>query len=556
MRLTFLFNPIFRVWTLHIPLLWTLFATGLLIFDRKALVGAFGYIIPLGFQKYILGCLGVIFIHNVLSVFRWQLKGSVFIDLITGFHIGTIATSPEPFFRQRLTFLGGCTPAHPPYTPARILLNRSIARPLVRGESRPILFARACIIWCIGLGVPIFAIYSIVFRPVTTQIYRPSPPGNASIFLTPLGAFDDIGNATYNIQGSIWPGTANHSNLNCETKSSISLYEWTVPGMPGTGTGILLQCTITTWPTHPSRVLIRPRSRAMVGRIQHVNISLLSTWFKWTGAMIGPKNGDLFADWLVRFGPTLDGVPLVAGSHLLGTFTWTQTNIESEGWSLLSPPTTPVYTPNVNGLQSYLGGETTDPSGATLTLVQRMPWATRQFVDTADATVLNGIATFGGFSTFLNGAFALFFGANVLYFAFGRLPLSALGLVHIFQCRRLKRQWNEDFPAIHTEGGLPGSESAGIVVFIREWLVDLEEDPHEHQADQPSDVEAQRALGADDIHETNTVEGPQVPKFKTHAHSTKTLERGYILDEIPLLDVDLGLGDMLNPVLDSQSSTS
>jgi hypothetical protein len=32
---------------------------------------------------------------------------------------------------------------------------------------------------------------------------------------------------------------------------------------------------------------------------------------------------------------------------------------------------------------------------------------------------MTGIATFGGFWTFLNGVFALFFGANILYFLFG-----------------------------------------------------------------------------------------------------------------------------------------
>ncbi|KAJ7323195.1 hypothetical protein DFH08DRAFT_817774 [Mycena albidolilacea] len=58
-----------------------------------------------------------------------------------------------------------------------------------------------------------------------------------------------------------------------------------------------------------------------------------------------------------------------------------------------------------------------------------------------------------------------------------RRPLSALGVVHIFQRRALVRRWHEGFPTIHTEGGLPGSENAGIVAFIRERLVDLGEDP-------------------------------------------------------------------------------
>jgi hypothetical protein len=36
-------------------------------------------------------------------------------------------------------------------------------------------------------------------------------------------------------------------------------------------------------------------------------------------------------------------------------------------------------------------------------------------------SLFSGLATFGGFWTFVNGAFALFFGANVVYFAFGKL---------------------------------------------------------------------------------------------------------------------------------------
>ena len=38
--------------------------------------------------------------------------------------------------------------------------------------------------------------------------------------------------------------------------------------------------------------------------------------------------------------------------------------------------------------------------------------------DYVDASVLDGLATFGGFWTFVNGAFAMVFGANLLYFLF------------------------------------------------------------------------------------------------------------------------------------------
>ncbi|KAJ6617257.1 hypothetical protein B0H10DRAFT_1948495 [Mycena sp. CBHHK59/15] len=60
----------------------------------------------------------------------------------------------------------------------------------------------------------------------------------------------------------------------------------------------------------------------------------------------------------------------------------------------------------------------------------------------------------------------MFSGANLLYFLFTRRPLlSALGLVRIFQRQSLVQKWHEAFP--RSEGGRPGSESAGIVAFIR-----------------------------------------------------------------------------------------
>ncbi|KAJ7867720.1 hypothetical protein B0H14DRAFT_332570 [Mycena olivaceomarginata] len=129
-------------------------------------------------------------------------------------------------------------------------------------------------------------------------------------------------------------------------------------------------------------------------------------------------------------------------------------------------------------------------------LYQPYFYANKLQQDSSDVSPLSGLATFGGFWTFVNGAFALFFGANVVYFALGRRPLSALGLVHIFQRRTLARRWHNDFPALHTEGGHPGSESAGVVAFIRERLIDIDQEP---QMPAKNDLEAQHsASGRDD----------------------------------------------------------
>ncbi|KAJ7798336.1 hypothetical protein B0H14DRAFT_2617987 [Mycena olivaceomarginata] len=171
-------------------------------------------------------------------------------------------------------------------------------------------------------------------------------------------------------------------------------------------------------------------------------------------------------------------IPLLPGSRLFGLLTWSKHQLVSEPGF----PSSFVFNPEVHALQPQ-------PSTAATDLT-----------NVADVTPLSGIATFGGFWTFLNGTFALFFGANVVYFLFGKRdclrkltgqrPLSALGVVHLLQRRALVRRWHEDFPAIYTEGGLPGSENAGIVAFVRERLVDLSEDPRE-SGQHPNDIEAQ-----------------------------------------------------------------
>ncbi|KAJ7629291.1 hypothetical protein B0H17DRAFT_1150674 [Mycena rosella] len=225
--------------------------------------------------------------------------------------------------------------------------------------------------------------------------------------------------------------------------------------------------------------------------------------------------------------------------------------------------------------------DTAGLSVTRLTLLQYITYPTTYTQESVDTSAPNGVATFGGLWTFLTCAFALLFGANVLYSAFaphrpidirrtpfqhfprmmatlvevepyqtlmviepkhvithlaawtrpsrtypginkrfmlvqsnlflhsysrgpckflrcpvksaswanGRRPLSALGVVHVFQRRTLVRHWHDEFSAIHSEGGLPGSESAGIVAFTRQRLVDLREDPRSVQ--RKDDPEAQ-----------------------------------------------------------------
>jgi hypothetical protein len=106
----------------------------------------------------------------------------------------------------------------------------------------------------------------------------------------------------------------------------------------------------------------------------------------------------------------------------------------------------------------------------------------------------------------------------------------------------------EDFPAIHTEGGLPGSDSAGIIdiAFIRERLVDTPSTTDVAEAD----IEAQtrKVEAAAEADETLRVASPVVRDYQRVQTDSKPgpLSLGYILDEIPLIDVDLGMSNILD----------
>ncbi|KAJ7858013.1 hypothetical protein B0H14DRAFT_2749870 [Mycena olivaceomarginata] len=515
-RLTILLNPTARVWNLRFLLLWTI----VIIVSWRIVSHYDPY--PISLEETIAQIvLCFIPVHHLVVLIPWSLKGLALIDfglilleivetifishlisplndtvtkifrgagvlplvlsliLSASFRLATLIKCNEAISRQRFSFLGGCAQAHPPYTSSRILLNRSIARPLVRGESMFIILPRAVIISAIALGVPAFAVYSIIVMPGVAEVFTRSisgrriehgplqPPGKATVYLGGLfgyyPSYPEV--SSFNITTTTWgPGA---EILDCGISNKYY-------GSPG----IVVEC-----PCFWDDVL---------------NMTISLSIEQGNGAYATPLPGSLqesraSADEYLMASLFYDigssGVPLLSGSRLFGVVTWTRRDlIITSTWGF-SPRVETIFTPDITALQPD-PRNVSDPSATTLTLFQPFGAPTRRLLrETVEATALSGIATFGGFWTFLNGAFALFFGANVLYFMFGRRPLSALGLVHILQRRRLVRQWHDDFPAIHTEGGLPGSESAGIVAFIRERLVDLEQDPG--AATVPPDVEAQ-----------------------------------------------------------------
>ncbi|KAF8140878.1 hypothetical protein K438DRAFT_1879236 [Mycena galopus ATCC 62051] len=127
------------------------------------------------------------------------------------FRVATIIRSNGRFFRQRFVFLGGCTGTNPAYTSTAILLNRSVARPLVRGESVIVIIARALILSCIGVGVPVFGIYAMIISPLHASISTRTvttfaagdlgfPPGNVTFDMGYFNfAFDETSDSDFSV---------------------------------------------------------------------------------------------------------------------------------------------------------------------------------------------------------------------------------------------------------------------------------------------------------------------------------------------------------------------
>ncbi|KAJ7636237.1 hypothetical protein FB45DRAFT_906183 [Roridomyces roridus] len=388
------------------------------------------------------------------------------------FRVATMHKSPDPFWHQRFSFFGGCADAYPRYTTARIFLNRSIARPLVRGESKIIIILRAVVISCLALGVPAFTIYSVVIAPVEAEIHSQIVRG--SFEFQPA---DAAGGISIFLE-AIDPASSSDIQLSGGSVEGVDIY-----GLPfvcdSIGGGNFQYLSDTG-----------ARSSATYhfgwGGVSKINISV-SDAAVFGGVYVTLHQGN-------QTERTPEMLPLAAlfpGSNLLGILAWSEERIiSSRIWDFTRSHAS-IFTPEITSLQPSVPISGPGSRSASIILVQPTTYLTAVYEDTVSTTALSGIATIGGFWTALNGVFALFFGANVIYFAFGRRPLSALGVAHIFQRQDLVRQWNQDFPALRTEGGLPGSKGAGIVAFIRERLVDVGEEPEFR-----GDLEAQNSRAA------------------------------------------------------------
>ncbi|KAK7014032.1 short-chain dehydrogenase/reductase family protein [Favolaschia claudopus] len=387
-----------------------------------------------------------------------------------------IMSSSEHVLRQRSAFFAGCTPCRrsKSYTLARILFNRS-AGEQHRGEYSGIALVRGLVLAFLCLLFPTIAVYDIVISPLQAKVYtRPIQLKNVinSTHAAPIQSIVSWGPhvAMFNL-------AVRMNGKECQSPSPMGLEAGNsgftiVPGAAHPRAWTPDQ-TVSYWHCAPDTDSEQPAASFLAKDNLQVD--------SFTGSgpvylQIGQENN--FDDIIQYTAP----IAMWPGNSLVSTLTWTQYRVVDPGiplllGSLASMRTfviAELHTSDANQSDPRLGLAPSSSHISNLIIYQPSGIPVKAIEEYTEFSALGGFATVGGLWTFINGAFSLFFGANVLYFLFGHRPLSALGIVHIFQRDRLVRQWHEDYPALRTEGGMPRSENAGIVAFLRERLVDLE----------------------------------------------------------------------------------
>ncbi|KAF7378152.1 hypothetical protein MSAN_00239700 [Mycena sanguinolenta] len=417
---------------------------------------------------------------------------SLLISLI--WSTATIMKSPQKIMHQYFKFLGSCSQPRGPYTPLRILTNRSASKPLVRGEFRGIAIIRAIFLSILCIALPTVGVYTIIVVPMNAQAFTRQVLTNFAPF---LGRMDT--NIGSNL-GIILCGQS--ADLIAEDDTGRPYLDVKVNGADCPALNFIYVPEVACRYTSPAKQEFIASLWSCITTWQDVQTIDITVHFD-SSESIATKvtpviyvqlgQGD-FND-IARY---TEPVAFMPNAHLFATLTWTEQQLMSSASVIggLALASKNVLTSELHTLQAdtrFLPHTTWDPTNSTLpdstlSIVQAATDPVKFVQQYTETSALNGLATIGGFWTFVNGAFALFFGANVVYFLFGRRPLTALGIVHIFQRKALIRKWHEDFPALHSEGSRPGSEGAGIVAFVRERLVDVDED-YIHG----SDLEAQKS---------------------------------------------------------------
>ncbi|KAJ7796673.1 hypothetical protein B0H14DRAFT_2619651 [Mycena olivaceomarginata] len=415
----------------------------------------------------------------------------------------------------RLDLFGECDPLKPPYEPMELLLGRSALRPLVRGEWSTIRFFRASILAFLCLAIPAFGVYIAVLVPIQAKVITRDLKVGGGWGGTPQTVFGDDTDEQLSVM-----------ELNLENIMMVLMYTSQAGNISVPAT---------------ANVTVDGGNATFEFIMSNNEVDLVEapcSWYNLTqadddlvvSASFADPRGILYVKPGQGNGSDVDSyteaIPLVAGSHLHAVLSRRQRDIFSnnaQDFFGFAPSRKLILTP-VLLLQPDPFASDLGPNGVSLRLRMRndLDWNSVPEIvqDYSDASVLNGLATLGGFWTFVNGVFVMFFGADLLYFLFKKRPLSALGIVHVFQRRELTRNWNADFPTLRTEGGQPGKDSAGIVAFLRERLVDLDDmDKYIYSEAQNSssthrpatEINADRSLESEEMPLLNI---PRRPEFR------------------------------------------
>ncbi|KAJ7492953.1 hypothetical protein B0H11DRAFT_2006736 [Mycena galericulata] len=422
------------------------------------------------------------------------------------FRTATILASREGILHKKLEFFGGCKAVHPPYTTARIFLTRSLARPLVRGEFRAIIVFRAISLTALCITLPFVALDYVVISPQSASVYmRPTIVHSPQLSVAPT---THIPRGNENI--SILAMTPSTSGYSYPTKVSPVLKNGTADCSLHQDAVAVIECPFS-W-----------------NEIFNITISI-----NFTGPAVAEnptgviyvKVGQGNARDIAAYGRA---IPILGGSHLLALATTGVREVFAPVSSrssnlvglVLGRNTRKVVVTEFNVVQPDPRLSNTGLDSATLFIIPAAfgvdPVILSQ--DYTDTSVQDGFASLGGFWSFVNGVFVIFFGANIMYFLFGTRPLSALGLVHVVQRSSLVKNWYQDFPALRTEGGQPGTENAGIVAFIRQRLVDVGPDEEVESDQRTIDLEAQDSTGGAPYEEIPQIEeGVELERIQVEA---------------------------------------
>ncbi|KAF7343598.1 Short-chain dehydrogenase/reductase family protein [Mycena sanguinolenta] len=409
----------------------------------------------------------------------------------------TMWTSPEKLLKQRFDFLGGCTGREEADGSALLysLFERSMRQPLVRGEGLFIKMLRIITLLFVAIAGSAYLVNVVILRPVyNSQTATQTVLGSMIQYVSgPVNITMAFPRVSQMNKSAIVVSTPGDTTSKCPVNDFIVAPPALPASLASLGSKLPASPYVTfiaecngTWETDFNNGL-------------EISINFNGTP---TIAYVFVGEGDM-----TKTLPLIEPILLVPGSHILVSLTLTlRTFLSNSPFDFLSrSQPQPVAMNKISTVQPDPLPSSSELTTATLGLIRVYQGLTALTAfeyapvelrnEFRDPSVLDGLSSVGGLWTFANGAFSFLFGANLLYFFLGRRPLSALGLLHIFQQGTLRRKWHEDFPALRTEGGLPGSETAGIVAFLRERLVDLGDSDEDDilREKRSNDVEAQRA---------------------------------------------------------------